>query len=433
LLLLTMLVSVAVLGMLAQFRFPDVQRVEAPAQPLERLAARATFDELAGIIERLDRRIAPSLVVLRVGSRQAPAPRSLRDLLSEPAATAPQSGFVPSLRVRPDVAIALLDPGTSVQGVLGDPQAVPLVLALDPVRRLALVRVPPAADAASWQWQGGSLVDTPRYVGVVEGTRGGTTLRPLFLGKADRFEATRWETPLVVLGHEALAREGAFLFSLEGGLIGMLVSESGVLAVVPGASLTRIANELLNAGVPVPNDTGLVVQPLTGPLASAVGAMTGVLVVQVEPGTPADGIVRPGDLIETVDDEPVGQPDALLLRLARATPGATVSLGVRRGADRHVVMLQLGVAGSLRAPPAWPGFTTEAGPNGARVRTVEPGSTAALAGLQPGDDVTLFAGAESPSPREVTRLAAGIEAGRRVLMIVTRGHRPHALALERPR
>jgi hypothetical protein len=85
LLLLTMIVSAAVLGVLAQFRFPDVQRVEAPAQPLERLAARATFDELAGIIERLDRRIAPSIVVLRVGSRALPSPRSLRDLLSEPA------------------------------------------------------------------------------------------------------------------------------------------------------------------------------------------------------------------------------------------------------------------------------------------------------------------------------------------------------------
>lgn len=428
-----MLVSAGVLAILAQFRFPDIDRVEPPVQPLERLAARATFDELAGIIERLDRRIAPSIVVLRVGSRGLPEPRSLRDLLNEPTESVPQSGFVPSLRVRPDVAIALLEPGTSVQGVLGDTQAVPLVLALDPVRRLALVRVPRAAEATAWQWPSVGAVETPRYVGVVEGTRGGTTLRPLFLGKADRFEESRWETPLVVLGHEAMAREGAFIFSLEGSLIGMAVRESGVLAVVPAAALMRTVDALVEAGTPSPHDVGLVLQPLSGPLASAVGSMRGVLVVQVEPGSPAEGVVRPGDLIESVDGVPVSVPEALLLRLARQPPGSTVSLGVRRGADRRVAMLPLGGPGSMRAPPEWPGFTAEATPSGARVQAVEMGSAAALAGLLPGDEITLFDSEERPSPRDVLRLAADIEPGRRVLVIVSRGGRPHAVALERPR
>ena len=433
LLLLTIIVSAGVLAVLAQFRFPDVQRLEPLAQPLDRLAARATFDELAGIIERLDRRIAPSIVVLRVGSRAVPAPRSLRDLLSEPAEPRPQSGFVPSLRILPDVALALLEPGASVQGVLGDPQAVPLVLASDPVRRVALVRVPAALDPISWRWQGVVAVNTPRYVGVVEGTRGGTTMRPVFLGKADRFEESRWETPLVVLGHEAMATEGAFIFSLEGGLIGMAVRESGVLAVVPAAVLSRTADALLNAGTPVANDVGLVVQPLTGPLASAVGAMTGVLVVHVEPGSSADGVVRPGDLIETIDGVPVGMPDALLLRLARQAPGTTVSLGVRRGDERRVAVLPLRGASASAALPAWPGFSTEAIPTGTRVRSVETGSAAALAGLLPGDEITLFAGDERPGPRDVERLAAAVDPGQRTLVIVTRGGRPHALALERPR
>jgi hypothetical protein len=432
LLLVTILVSVGVLAVLAQFRFPDAQRLEPPAQPLERLAARATYDELAGIIERLDRRIAPSLVVLRVGGRTTPAPRSLRDLLSEPADAAAPSGFVPSLRVRQDVAVALLEPGTTVQGVLGDSQAVPLVLAGDPVRRLALVRVPPAADA-SWQWQSVASVETPRYVAVVEGTRGGSTLRPIFLGKADRFEEPRWETPLVVLGHEAMAREGAFVFSLEGGLIGLTVSEGGVLAVVPGPMLVRAAELLLNVGTPTPHDAGLVVQPLTGPLAAAVGAMTGVLVVHVEPGSPADGVVRPGDLIETLDGEPAGTPDTLLLRLARRAPGSDVRLAVRRGGERQEVTLTLGGTGSMRAVPAWPGFTTEAVPTGARVRQVDPGSPAALAGLLPGDTITFFGGVDQPAPREIASLAATVDEGRRVLAIVDRAGRPYALALERPR
>lgn len=433
LLLVTIVVSAAVLAVLAQFRFPDTPRVEPPAQPLERLAARATYDELAGIIERLDRRIAPSLVVLRAGSRATPAPRALGDLLNGPDALAPRSGFVPSLRVRPDVAIAMLPPGASVQGVLGDPQAVPLVLATDPVRRLALVRVPPAADAASWQWQSVAPPDAPRYVAVVEGTRGGSTLRPVFLGKADRFEDPRWETPLIVLGHEGLAREGAFVFSLEGGLIGLTVNDGGVLAVVPGPSLTRSAEQLLNLGTPTPNDAGLVVQPLTGPLASAVGSMTGVLVVDVTPGSPADGAVIAGDLIETVDDAPAGTPETLLLRIARSAPGATLRLGIRRNGSRVDVALALAGAGSMRALPPWPGFTTEAGPGGTRVTAVEPGSPAAAAGLRVGDVITFFAGRPQPTPRDLGPLVAGIEEGRRALVIIARDGQPHALAIERPR
>jgi hypothetical protein len=433
LLLVTVIVSAGVLGVLSQFRFPDTQRVEPPVQPLERLAARATFDELAGIIERLERRIAPSLVVLRVGGRVTPSPRGLRDLLAEPDTRPVRSGFVPSLRVRPDIAVALLDPGVSVQGVLGDLQAVPLVLAVDPVRRLALVRVPPATDAASWQWQSVGAVDTPRYVAVVEGTRGGSTLRPVFLGKADRFEEPRWETPLVVLGGETTASEGAFVFSLEGGLIGLAVNEGGVLAVVPGPMLARSAERLLNQGTPTPNDAGLIVQPLTGALASAIGAMTGVLVVHVEPGSPADGIIRPGDLIETMNGEPAGMPDTLLLRIARQPPGATLDLGLRRGGERLTAEILLGGTGSMRALPLWPGFAVEADAAGARVRTVDAGSAAALAGLQPGDAITFFAGHDHPTPREITTLAAGIDEGRRALVIVDRAGQPHALALERPR
>lgn len=432
LLLLTLVVSAGVLAVLAQFRFPEVPRADPPAQPLERLAARATYDELAGIVERLDRRIAPSLVVLRTGVPAPPGPRRLRDLLEEPAAASP-GRFAPSLRVRPDIAVAQLDPGATIQGVLGDAEAVPLVLAHDPIRRLALVRVPPAADASSWQWQSVATVETPRYVAVVEGTRGGSTLRPIFLGKADRFDEPRWDAPLVVLGHDALARPGAFVFSLEGGLVGMVVHDGGGLAIAPAGALLRAADELLNSGPPPASDAGLVVQALTGPLASAVGAVTGVLVVHVEPGSPADGVIEPGDLIESLDGIPAGTPETLLLGIARRRPGASVRLGVRRGATRETVTLELGAAGAMRALPPWPGFTVEAGPTGSRVRAVEPASAAAEAGLEPGDDITYFAGRPAPSPRDVASLAAAVAEGRRVLVIVTRNGRPHALSLQRPR
>ena len=68
LLLATLAVSVAMLLLLARYRFPDEpgshQSVEPAPAPLERLAARATFDELASIMADLERRILPSLVTV---------------------------------------------------------------------------------------------------------------------------------------------------------------------------------------------------------------------------------------------------------------------------------------------------------------------------------------------------------------------------------
>ena len=74
LLLLTLGVSVVMLLVLARFRFPEERGVPTlperpPAAPLERLAARATYDELASIVGELERRIAPALVVLQLNPR----------------------------------------------------------------------------------------------------------------------------------------------------------------------------------------------------------------------------------------------------------------------------------------------------------------------------------------------------------------------------
>ncbi|HVB38288.1 MAG TPA: hypothetical protein VND92_07105, partial [Vicinamibacterales bacterium] len=58
LLLLTIGVSVAALLLLARFRFPAQAPIVNPAPPpLERLAARATYDELATIMAQVQARV----------------------------------------------------------------------------------------------------------------------------------------------------------------------------------------------------------------------------------------------------------------------------------------------------------------------------------------------------------------------------------------
>ncbi|MGE3276956.1 MAG: S1C family serine protease [Vicinamibacterales bacterium] len=334
LLLMTIVISVGVLIVLARFRFPSEEaRVEVPPQPLERLATRATYDELASIVERLDRRIAPSMVILRVRPSNGAPVRTLRQIVQHGLPATPSATYVPAIRVRPDVALVMLDAGTTVLGVLGDNDAVPFVVAADPVRRLALVRVPGPDDPMLWPWQAAENVVVPRYVAAVEGSRGGQTLRPIFLGRADRFEEPHWESPLLVLSSAPITTEGAFVFSLEGQLIGLVVSEAGVQAIVPATTLEAVANRLLEVGSPTVTDFGVGLQPLTAALAKSHGATSGVVVASVDEGSLAEGHLQPGDLVQSVGGQPAVNPDAVLLHLAQTAPGTSVTVEVKRDGE----------------------------------------------------------------------------------------------------
>jgi PDZ domain-containing protein len=73
---------------------------------------------------------------------------------------------------------------------------------------------------------------------------------------------------------------------------------------------------------------------------------TGSIVIQVEDGTPAVGVVQPGDVIVSVDGEPVTTAVELTDLLATAVPGQEVLLGVQPQAASMMV----GHAGAQ--PPA---------------------------------------------------------------------------------
>lgn len=348
LLLLTIAVSVGVLLVLARFRFPD-QAPAPPAQPLERLAARATFDELAGIVERLDRTIAPSLVVLRVGAPESLTPRSLATVLDGNQNRNAAMSYVPALRVRPTAALALLDARQTVQGVVGNEGAVPLVIARDPVRRLALVRVPAPAVDSPWQWRPLDPITVPRYVVSVEASRGGSTLRPVFFGRADRFAEPRWSEPLLVLGHTAVAAEGSFVFSLEGQFVGLAVEEAGVMALVPADAVQAAADRLHEQGTPHITDFGLALRSLSPADTKTLGVTSGLIVSSVAAGSISEGHLRAGDLLQAANGDPAVNPETLLLHLADTPPATTVTFTVRRG--EQTITVPITTPGAATAGP----------------------------------------------------------------------------------
>jgi len=436
--LLTLAASVVLLLVLARFRFPEEQGVPTlpdrpPAAPLERLAARATYDELASIVADLERRIAPALVVLRVE-----ATGSARDLLTSPSGAGLFSSsavrWVPGVRVRPDAVLARIELGASVMGLVNS-AARPELEAYDPLRGVGIVRVPPISDAPPGIWEAGTARPlSGRYVAVVEGTLGGPTLRPTFLGRADPIVDVRWRGPLLVLGGELQAPTGSLVFSLDARLVGMSVLEEGSLAIVPAAALLEVVDELTNRPPPLVGDLGVEVQALTPPLAAATDTTAGVVVAWVDPDGPAAGLLRFGDVIERVGGQPVNSTRTFGILEARVPPGTEVNLRVVRDGE----YVDAAIVAASATPPENPEQAKRLGlvlraraGSGAEVVSIEEGTAAARADLAAGDLITSIGDEDRPTPAQVRRAYAGAGDGTWLLVGVQRGDRRLIVALEK--
>jgi len=227
LLLLVIVVAVAVLLVLAQFQYPAPDRAVPPlAGPIERLAARATFEELALIMGDLSERVQPAMTVVTLERIPPPAPPVRRGVT--PAVPAPiDRRNVAALRVDSDLAIAYLPVGFRVMPTPGIDVATE-----DPDRRLVLIRVPDAPFTGLGPVAQG--IGGPGYVAVFEGARGGPAGRPLFIGRVDSFDDSRWTQPLLSVGGDPQLSAGAFVYTLDGRLVGMTMPDE------PGVAITRV-------------------------------------------------------------------------------------------------------------------------------------------------------------------------------------------------
>jgi hypothetical protein len=428
LLILTIVVSALVLLLLARLRFPETSPVVTATQPLDRLAARATYDDLATSIARLEEAIAPSLVTLRVSGATDAAPRQLADVLTRPAGETAAIQHIPALRIGPSTGVAALAPGTLVSGIVGRPEPVGSagLIGLDPVRRLALVRLPEAPARPVRQL---ALADlrTPTYVVAVEGTRAGVTLRPVFLGRAERFGSARFARALLPLGG-AVVTTGALMFTLQGEFLGCAVVEEGTLAIVSAIEVLEIVDRLL-VSAPSPVDPGISVQPLTMGLAAATGAPHGVVVADVFDGSPASGVLEPGDVITQIDGDLVDTPDALLLQLGSRLAAGAVPITFARQRKLHAATLSPPAHATVAAPQDRT-LDLQPGAGGARVSSVERGSAWEAAGLLPGDDIVRIGTVAEPSPAAARQVIADTRVGDHLMIVIRRGTSQRAITVE---
>jgi hypothetical protein len=402
LLLLTVAVCAVMLLVLARVRFPDAPpATETSTPPLERLAARASYDALAADIDRVEPIIASNLAVLRIVPPLVPAPRGLADLLARPAAES-MARHVPALRLDERTAIAALDDGARIDGLVGgEPGGNQVtVVARDPLRRLARLQLPAAAVRALVPLPLAALA-TPVYVVIVEGTQAGVTLRPVFLGRGEPFASMRWSQPLLPVGGAAVSA-GALVFSLAGEFIGTVVSDDGAAAIAGAQDLFATALRLAG-DPPAPVDLGVALQPLTPDLAEALGAPRGAVVAEVDPGGPAAGLLEPMDVVTAVDDWAADDPDAVLMRVAGRVATTPVVLTIGRRGETRTVTLPPGGGTIADARPVTALSLEHVPGQGARVVD---GAGPRGQGLRTGDLVIRVGDVTAPTPVQVRRWLA---------------------------
>lgn len=253
LLLLVVAVAVAVLLVLARFRFPqaEIVGVSPTPNPLERMATRAPFDDLADAVADSASRLGPLMVTIELGPAPVRSERPDKKGGRVAAAPAGPRRFMPGLRVRPDLILVHVPAGLTPILASGSGQ----VIGADAEREIALLVLVagasgapagresgpvPAMDLAT----GASGFAGASYVLVADAGAAGAAIRPVFLAKTSAAAIDRWSTPLLRVAGEPQAARGTFLFTLDGRLIGLVVGPPDALTIADSTALDRAVTEL---------------------------------------------------------------------------------------------------------------------------------------------------------------------------------------------
>ena len=235
LLVLVIVTALAVLFVLARFRFPeaDVRPAAPPTGLLDRLAPRSAFEDLGTAVYSTLQRAAPGIVQLEITagpdtSKQA-RPR-------QPGAPTPPNRLVPAVRISPELALATVPVGFEV--VPGGSQEIG-VRAADPVREMVIAYARPR-DAGDRPPAPATDFSGYKYVAVVEAAAGGPTASPVFIGRVDFQVDERWGGDLLIPGGSVPLPIGALVYTLDSRFLGMVIGwPDGGRRIVPADVLTR--------------------------------------------------------------------------------------------------------------------------------------------------------------------------------------------------
>jgi hypothetical protein len=423
LLVVTIAVSGLMLFLLAKVRFPNAPTalVEPASPPLERLAARATYDELTGIVRGVYRQVSPAILTVPL------APEAIAEPGFEPTA-------VPAVRISVDQAIALIGVGRSAVPESQGPNAA-TILASDSSRGVVLFKVSNAAGIAPRLAELDSLNQGPGYAAAVEATPAGPAIRPLYYGRLDVVQDPRWYgTVLRLSALQQLLPTGAAVFTLDGRFIGLGFADGRNFIIVPSPALLGEAERLARDGSVTGATLGAQVTAITPALAKATGAQAGVVVTYVDDQGPAAKVLTPGDVVTRVGSQAVHTPNAYAAAVAGLAPNTPVPVQlVRNGAESWVSVTPIAIGTGAGAPSAGLGLDLRAiRGTGSEVLNVAQHSAAAHAGLLRGDLITAFGGVQAPDPAHIARMFQDAASDTGFVVVVQRAAAHLVVGLTRP-
>jgi Do/DeqQ family serine protease len=256
---------------------------------------------------------------------------------------------------------------------------------------------------------------------------------------------------------------GGALVNLQGELVGInaqIVSPSGgnigLGFAIPSSMARAVSDQLTRDGVVHRSKLGVTVQGLTPELAESLGLADahGAIVSNVESGSPAQRAgLKQGDVVVALDGKPVADSNALRNQIANMTPGASVTIDVRRNESTRTLTATLvererQVADARRAgesdqgdsalgmtlEPVTPRIAEQLElprtTRGLVITDIDPAGRAAAAGLHEGDVIKAVNGQDVDSVPAL-RSALRAQSTRPALMLVSRGGADTFVALPR--
>jgi serine protease DegQ len=124
----------------------------------------------------------------------------------------------------------------------------------------------------------------------------------------------------------------------------------GIGYAIPVSIARQVMEQIVQKGSVTRGWIGVGLQDITPELAQSfqLPASRGVLITQVERGSPADkGGIRPGDILIAVNDRPVADSVTMLNLIASLPPGQRAVIKLARNQAQNDITVTIG-----RRPPA---------------------------------------------------------------------------------
>lgn len=142
---------------------------------------------------------------------------------------------------------------------------------------------------------------------------------------------------------------GGALIDTQGRLVGIntaIYSKTGgslgIGFAVPASAAQQVFDEIVKQGYVKRGWLGIEPQDMTPDLARAfkLDSPTGVIVAGIlRDGPAAQGGLKVGDIVQTIDDSPVENTTRLMARIASKMPGTRIELGIFRNNQRQKIRL----------------------------------------------------------------------------------------------